>query len=66
VPGESRPKTCDGMEYSRNNPECSTTAASATAGQRASRILNEVQKGLVHREVGHWLYQFLDEPTTEI
>jgi hypothetical protein len=54
------------MEYSRNNPECSTTAASATAGQRASRILNEVQKGLVHREVGHWLHQFLDEPTTEI
>ena len=29
-------------------------------------ILNEAEKGLAHRDVGHWLYQFLDEPTTEI
>ncbi|MGO9253856.1 MAG: alpha/beta fold hydrolase [Mycobacterium sp.] len=29
-------------------------------------ILNEAEKGRVHRDVGHWLYQFLDEPTTEI
>jgi hypothetical protein len=66
VPGESRPKTCDGMEYSRNNPECSTTAANATGASGRHEILNEADKGLVHRDVGHWLYQFLDEPTTEI
>ncbi len=29
-------------------------------------ILNEAEKGRVHRDVGHWLHQFLDEPTTEV
>jgi len=59
-------KLCRRNNLSRRQGRANWHSNTGSTAAGGTEILNEAEKGLVQRDVGRWLYQFLDEPTTEI